>query len=617
MVPYRGARHEGIDGIEPRRNLQITPYVISRLDVTEADDEPGRSATDASMDAGVDLKLGLGSAFTINATINPDFGQVESDPAELNLTAFETTFPEARPFFVEGSQIYNFEAGPANLVYTRRIGAQGPIIGAAKISGRTAGGLSVGLLGATTGERFDPERHYGVARVSQEIGAFSSAGGVVTVYDSLTSLGRRRTFSGGVDMDLRSPGNRYDLQGFAAFTSRQLLDAADQSGFAAMLRAGKRQGALTFYALADAYHHGFNPVDVGQLRNGDFYTLTASTSFQLNGGQPFGPFQRGNVGLNVRQQWTFEDRLDRGFNIGWNSRWTLRGFQTFFLSGGTTMSGYDPSQTRGLGPRLNPREVRWQSGFSTDDRKSWRLSADFNVNLDEYGGRRLGTGLGTRWNVSSRFTLSGNVRGDWEHTEVDWSSNETFRFGDKGWEIGTEASAPSSLEDHEFVRVQDQAAIAAILSGMAPYDGSGRYYIPVFGVRNSRTLDTTIHSSFTFTRHLDFSFYGQLFLARARYDDFQLLRDKDTHVPFPGYPKGNEFARNRFQFNSVLRWEYRPGSTVFVVWSQGRSGDDRLDPLLPIGRSPYDTPLSTQVGDTFGLLPQNVFLIKINYAFLN
>lgn len=383
-------------------------------------------------------------------------------------------------------------------------------------------------------------------------------------------------------MDLRSPGNRYDLQGFAAFTSRQLLDAADQSGFAAMLRAGKRQGALTFYALADAYHHGFNPVDVGQLRNGDFYTLTASTSFQLNGGQPFGPFQRGNVGLNVRQQWTFEDRLDRGFNVGWNSRWTLRGFQTFFLSGGTTMSGYDPSQTRGLGPRLNPREVRWQSGFSTDDRKSWRLSADFNVNLDEYGGRRLGTGLGTRWNVSSRFTLSGNVRGDWEHTEVDWSSNETFRFGDKGWEIGTESSVPSSLEDHEFVRVQDQAAIAAILSGMAPYDGSGRYYIPVFGARNSRTLDTTIRSSFTFTRHLDFSFYGQLFLARARYDDFQLLRDKDTHVPFPGYPKGNEFARNRFQFNSVLRWEYRPGSTVFVVWSQGRSGDDRLDPLLPI-----------------------------------
>jgi hypothetical protein len=215
------------------------------------------------------------------------------------------------------------------------------------------------------------------------------------------------------------------------------------------------------------------------------------------------------------------------------------------------------------------------------------------------------------------MTLSGNVGGDWESDQVDWASNETFRLGDQGWEIGTESRAPSRLEDDEFVRVEDQAGLGAILAGTSPYDASGWFYVPVFGVRDSRTLDATIRSSFTFTRNLDFSFYGQLFLARARYDDFRLLRDKDTEVPFPGFPKLNEFARNRFQFNSVLRWEYRPGSTVFVVWSQGRSEDDRMDPLAPVGASPYDTPLSTQIGDTFGLFPANVFMIKVNYAFLN
>src|SRR5690606_35503624 len=98
---------------------------------------------------------------------------------------------------------------------------------------------------------------------------------------------------------------------------------------------------------------------------------------------------------------------------------------------------------------------------------------------------------------------------------------------------------------------------------------------------------------------------------------FRILADKDAHVPFPGFPKRNEFSRSRFQFNSVLRWEYRPDSTVYVVWSQGRNGDERLDPLAPAGPSPYDTRLSDQVGETFDVFPANVFLIKVNYAFLN
>jgi hypothetical protein len=193
----------GLTGVAPRRNLQLQPYTVARMESRESSSEPGTRAEEGEFDVGGDLKLGLGPNVTLDATVNPDFGQVESDPAVLNLTAFETVFDERRPFFVEGSQIYEFEAGPGRLLYTRRIGAEAPIIGAAKLSGRSAGGLSFGLLGATTGEDFEPDRHFGVARLRQQIGDVSTAGGIVTLYDAPEQVGRGRSVSAGADWDLR------------------------------------------------------------------------------------------------------------------------------------------------------------------------------------------------------------------------------------------------------------------------------------------------------------------------------------------------------------------------------------------------------------------------------
>ncbi len=609
-------RLEGITGVEPRRNVQITPYAVSRLNVLESPTQPGASVTDGSWDMGGDVKLGLGSAFTLSATVNPDFGQVESDPAELNLTAFETFFPEVRPFFVEGSQIYNFMAGPSNLVYTRRIGAQGPIIGAAKVAGRTAGGLSVGLLEATTGDDFKPERHFGVARVIQEIGANSTAGAILTLYDSV-SAGSRRGLAGGIDFDLRSPGNRYSLAGFAAVTDRQLLgDTPDQKGFATNLRFSKRQGMFTFNTLADAFHPDFNPNDVGRINNSDFYTLIGNGNYQLNGNRPFGPFQRGQVGLNTRAQWTYRDHLNRGTNFNLNTNWTLRNFQSFNLRSGLQIPGYDLNVTRGLGPRFTIRRMTFDGSWASDPRKSLVLRPGWVSDWDMPGGHRIRLNLGLEWSASARLSLRYDLGADVTSKMIDWSSNESFRrAAGGGWEIGTLARAPSRLSETDWVKIANPAGIDAILNGMTPYDANGSYFVPVFGLRDTRTIDGTLRSNFTFTRNLDFSFYGQLFLARARYGDFQILQDPKTLLRFAGYPKKNELTRSHFQFNSVLRWEYRPGSTVYVVWTQGRNGDVTLDPLAA-GRSPYDTPLSDQVSDTFGAFAENVFLIKVNYAFL-
>src|SRR5690606_3476543 len=180
-------------GIEPRRNLQLRPYSVARMQTREDVQNPGSTEVGGEFDVGGDLKLGLGPNVTLDATINPDFGQVESDPAVMNLTAFETVFEERRPFFVEGSNIYEFSAGPGQLLYTRRIGAESPIIGAAKLSGRTARGLSFGVLGATTGDDFSPERHFGVARAIQQFSGNSTAGGIVTLSDAPAADGRGRS----------------------------------------------------------------------------------------------------------------------------------------------------------------------------------------------------------------------------------------------------------------------------------------------------------------------------------------------------------------------------------------------------------------------------------------
>ena len=159
----------GVADLSPRRVLQAIPYSLTRLNSTESDvltasAVPGDLTENAAF--GADLKVGLAPSVILDLTINPDFGQVDADPAELNLSTFETFFSERRPFFLEGTQIFDLGfSRDGALLYTRRVGGTSPIIGAAKLTGRTDGGLSLGALASATGDNFDPSRVYGAARV--------------------------------------------------------------------------------------------------------------------------------------------------------------------------------------------------------------------------------------------------------------------------------------------------------------------------------------------------------------------------------------------------------------------------------------------------------------------
>ncbi len=607
---------EGISGIEPRRDVQITPYALSRLRTEEDVERSGRLAGETAVDAGMDLKLGIGSNVTLNATINPDFGQVESDPAELNLTAFETFFSERRPFFVEGMQNYRFPlVGPGSLLYTRRIGAEAPIIGAAKLSGRTERGLSYGLLGAATGHDFDPARRYGVARASQQIGAYSSAGGILTAFDGPEQDGRRRVVTGGADWDLRFRNNTYSLRGFAAFMHR----FGSETGATGQVMAARRQGAWTYEFGGDFVDDRFDPNDLGRQSRNNAAGAIVRFGHDLNAGRPFGPFQRAGLEGSTWHQWSYREGTNLGGQLSLESEWTFHSFEKIDLEfeASNLFGGYDLFETRGLWPSPKPLSVASSVEYRTDERREWQLEPEVEIAFQDDGGRIIRAGVGAIWNVRSRLSLAGDLDVEWGDGTVEWSSNESFRRLSDGWMIGSESRPPDQLGPGRFIRIDDDGSLDAIFAGVEPYRGFvGDYFVPVFGRRDTRSIDLTLRTSYTFTPNLALQLYSQFFAARARYENFRILSDPDTRSPFAGFPKRNEFSRSAFQFNTVLRWEYRPGSVLFVVWTQERLGDDALNPLAPWGTSPYDAPLSDQVFDTFRIFPGNVFLIKLNYTLL-
>lgn len=615
-------RLTGIAGIEPRRNIQIRPYTVSRLQMEESPDDPGTRSMDGNVDIGGDLKIGISPNVTLDATVNPDFGQVEADPAVLNLTAFENFFDERRPFFVDGIQLYEFSVGPGELLYTRRIGAQAPIVGAAKLSGRTASNLSFGVLGATTGADFSPNRHYGVVRMSQQLGSYSSLGGIVTGFDGpVPGADRhRQSLAGGADWDLRFLDNRYGIEGFASFTHRRGLLADDpiETGAAGKVWLRRRQGAVTGFVGLDVFSDDFNPNDMGQLRENNFIATLGSMDYEIKGGQAFGPFQRASIeGMGI-QQFAYNDGLNLGQSLELESRWMLRGFQQVELNAEleNPFGGYDLFETRGLWPWAQPFSVQVGGEFQTDARRSWEVEPELAVTFDENGGRAYAAGFRTEMNVGTRLSLSANLEGEWERGVVAWSSNESFlRTADGAWMIGAESRAPGRLAPGDFVAFDHQGRLDDILSDVTPH-GTARYYVPVFGARDTRALDLTLRSTVTFVRNLSLQVYSQLFLARGRYDRFQILQNRDALVPFDPFPKRDEFSLSSLQSNVVLRWQYRPGSTLFVVWTHGRNADDVLNPLAPWEASPYDRPIDEQIANTFDIFPNNVFLIKLNYTFL-
>jgi hypothetical protein len=623
FAEVRGLRMSG----SPSK-LELLPYTVGSLSLNPGSQNPLVERRDPAASVGLDLKYALRPGLTLTATVNPDFGQVEADPAVVNLDAFETFFQERRPFFVEGSGTFQFnvdcnDGACTGLFYSRRIGrapqgaatlgdgeyADGPaaatILGAAKLTGRI-GKFSIGALSAlTTAEEaliagpsltrrtqvIEPTAGYSVVRARREFANQSNIGFMLTSTNrklvSDVSFLPEDAYTGGVDYDIRL-GRRFNISGFWAGSRVEgsteaierlqrntvhafqrpdadhvELDPAREmlAGHSGAVAFGKIGGEKTRFSANYGFKSpGFDMNDLGFQRRAD--ERYASHWFQMRDNVP-GRFTRSFVwNLNQYAGWNFAgDRLWSGANV--NMHWTWKNY--YSTSFGLNINGAplrDRITRGGPGVLGNSTLGGWQS-FGTDSRKS--VSAYWNSYLesDRQGTTRINLSPSITWRPTSATSVSTGFRYNINNDDAQWVANE-----DAG-------------------------------------DGRTRY---VFARLKQRTSAFTFRVNYTLTPDLSIQTYAEPFVSAGEYSDYKQLVDgrapeyKDRFRSY-AYAGSADFNIRSFRTTNVLRWEYKPGSSLFVVWQQSRSGFEEVG-SFDFGRD---------FGGIFQAPAHNVFLVKLSY----
>ena len=610
----------GLVGLPSPRRPEVAPYVV-----TKNVSVPTGTSFDRSqkLTAGADLKYGLTPNLTLDGTVNPDFGQVEADPAVLNLTVFESFFHERRPFFVQGAGIFRFDVNcnqvncnSEGLFYSRRIGRapqlrdgdpESPtattIYGAAKLTGRLRGGQTVGVLDAVT-ERaagtldrtVEPTTNYAVVRTQQDFRNGESGIGLMftAVNRSLDrwtdSLLRRSAYVSALDFRHRFLRSHYQISGSfdlsrltgtaaaIALTQRDPVHYYQRPGAGASydptrtslagdaeeLLFGKVGGGVTrFETSYQRRSPGFEVNDLGFLLQADQQSW--NTWFGVQSLHPTSVYQQAWWNFNWWQYWTaagtpVERAANTNGHVQLNNRWWVMGGVTAGQLGTTFC---DRNCSRG-GPavRADPYLSAWGE-VDGDARPPLVPSVWFNYWRGD-GGR------------SEKF--NGN-------TQI------TFR-------VASQVNAAVTLSaTHNVNDVQPHGTIA---------DSAGVHF--TFAHLNQKTVSLTGRVDYTLSTVLTLQLYAQPFISKGTYSSLRELADPNAaafdnrYKPYAATPDG--FNDKEFNSTAVLRWEYRPGSTLFVVWTQGRTD-----------YAPLEGPrsLAGNLRDLFDLHPKNTFLVKASY----
>jgi hypothetical protein len=613
------------------KKLELVPYALGALTKQTTGGNPllNRAAPDGA--AGMDMKYALTPGLTFTGTINPDFGQVEADPAVVNLTAFETFFSERRPFFVEGSGNFNFatdcnDGACTGLFYSRRIGrapqglddlpdddnvytdapAQTTILGAGKLTGRV-GKYSIGMMQAFTREEtarvltgtipsrqvIEPSTSYTVGRVRREFANQSSIGVMLTSTnrsaDSGLSYLADRAATAGVDWDLRFQ-KRYSFTGYWVGSdvqgspeaidriqenSRHYFQRPDLTAAALDVRRRSLTGQggqlsiskiggerVRFNSNVSFKSPGLDLNDVGFMRRADQRSM--GNWLQIRSDKPNRWFRSRNVNFNQWANWNTDgDLLSSGGNV--NGGVTLLNNWNFGAGVGLQSLGFDDRATRG-GPGVYTAGYRegW-TWLNSDNRRALSLNNFIG------GGRNQD---GASW-----FELSPGVT---YRPVPSITFNPAIRYA-------------RNIFDAQWV---DQIT-----------DASNHY---VFAHLDQTTVAVTLRFNYTVSPNLSLQLYAQPFVSAGGYDGFRELangRSLDYGGRYRPYAydlaaNGDpDFNVKSFRTTNVVRWEYKPGSTLFVVWQQAREND-----AVPGGFR-----FGRDIHDIFGVAPKNVFLVKLAY----
>jgi len=615
----------GLEGLPSPRRPEIAPYVVTKNVSVPTGTRFDRSQ---KVTGGADLKYGLTPSLTLDATINPDFGQVEADPAVLNLTAFETFFQERRPFFVQGAGIFRFDVNCSavndcntgeGLFYSRRIGrapqldygdpnppTATTIDGAAKLTGRLPGGQTVGVLDAVTGREvgsldrtMEPTTNYAAVRAQQDfrngesgIGAMGTA--VNRDLDQWTEGSLHRSaYVGAVDFRHRFFGRRYQISGSLDLSrvagTPSAIAATQQdpvhyyqrpgagvsydstrtslAGDAEELKFGKVGGGITrFETSYQRRSQGFEVNDLGFLLQADQQSWNTWFAFQSR--HPSSFYQTAFWNFNWWQFWTaagtaVERAANTNVHAQLNNRWWVHGGVTAGQLGATFC---DRDCTRG-GPavRVDPYLSAWGE-VDGDERPAFTPYVWFNYRRGDVG-------------RSERF--NGNV-------QVAFRIASQFR---------------TSLTLSATHNVKDVQPHGVITDPTPPF---ATHY--TFAHLNQKEVSLTGRVDYTLSTTLTLQLYAQPFVSKGTFSDVRELADPnaaafdDRYQPYPAASDG--FNKKAFNSTAVLRWEYRPGSALFLVWTQGRQHRDGAEGPRSMGGD---------FRDLFDLHPENTFLVKASY----
>jgi Domain of unknown function (DUF5916)/Carbohydrate family 9 binding domain-like len=664
-IASRFGHLEGLAGISPHRTVELLPYVVSRGEFVapSSSGDPFNDGARLFAGTGIDLKYRVSSNLSVDGTINPDFGQVEVDPAVVNLTAFETFFEEKRPFFIAGANIFdNFGRTGANgfwgfnraepqIFYSRRIGrapqgtADGDfvdaptastILGAAKLTGKTRKGWSLGMLDAVTGREeakvvtdgqqseteVEPLSNYLVARAQRELGSRAGVGMLATA----------------VNRDLRAPALRDQLPGQAyvgGVDAHFFLDAKRDwvingriagshlaGSPAAMTRL--QESSQRYYQRPDAPHVELDPNattldgwtgSVNLNRQAGVHTVNAalwSVSPGFDSSDAGFNFASDRSGMHAVYQWRKptpnrfsreryftvakfytwnfanekqSDGIYSFANIQFKNYWSAFGVLYYFFG------GQDDRATRGGPSMLSPRASGGALNVDTDGRKRLAFHAGVDINRDEFGGSTFGTNLNIRFIPSSSLEIS---------------------------------TGPGFNRNHQLAQYVGTFADPVV----TPTYGS-RY---VFGTLHQREFNLQTRVNYVLSPKMSLQIYMQPLVSVGDYDGFkELARPRTFDFVQFGKDSGSidydrlarqytvtpgdggvpftfddpDFNFKSLRLNAIFRWEWRPGSAMYLVWTEQRE-DHAYPGEFVLGRD---------LRGTFRAPADDVIMFKIAYWF--
>ena len=644
----------GITGIGTPHMIELLPYASGKASTYKKQaGNPFATGRQGSAAGGLDGKIGISSDFTLDFTVNPDFGQVEADPSVMNLTAFETFFTEKRPFFIEGKEILTFQLDEDYLFYSRRIGhypgytpqlekdeyvkmpESTSILSALKLTGKTKDGLSVGILESLTAEEKATIDHQGITR-SQAVEPLSNyfvgrfqkdydqgnviLGGMVSSTNRSLSAEplkflNRSAYTGGLDLRWQWRDKTYYLQMKTIFSNilgdKQAMVKVQRSsahyfqrpdaghvdvdssrtglfGHGGLIEIGKGGGGVWRFSEGVSWRSpGFELNDLGYLRMADIVRQTTSIGYDVT--KPTGIFLGYSLYLDQLNHWDFGGTklMTQG---GMNA---IAQFKNFWQVSSDITRGMTVLDTRVLrgGPALK-RQGNWDlsGSLASDRRKSFRLILS---------GRTIRSDDGI--SASTQFGPAISLR----------ASNALDVSGD--------VSYATNIDDLQYVTTKKML------------DGS-RY---VLARIRQKTLGITLRLNYSLSPELTLQYYGQPFVSAGTYSHFKKVTDprnsnhSDRFHEFSNQemasdPSGKtytvdenldgltdytftnpNFNFRQFRSNLVIRWEYKAGSALYLVWSQGRTGSGTSGEFS-FGRD---------FRDLYDVYPQNIFMIKFNHWF--